>query len=67
MTTTTPALFVGWLRVGRSPWRPVVSGADERTVERQLFAASRQHRIVDLVLLPEGTDPNTPPPRRKPR
>jgi hypothetical protein len=62
MTTTTTAGYLGWLRIGRGPWRPVVGdvGKDDCLALLMAHADGVRAPHKDLAVLPAGTDPNDP-------
>lgn len=67
--TTTPIPFgdgyVGWLRIGRGPWKPVVSDSvhDQALAALMAHADRVGHQHKDLVVCKAGVDPNHKPRR----
>lgn len=61
--TATSTGFVGWYRVGRTPWTPGVTGATRAETAERLheFLRVAGHRHRDTMVLPVGQGPDGKP------
>ena len=67
MPTKTETGFVGWIRLGSSPWRRIVEdGSRDETVAKLLAQADRvKGSTKDLIVLPSGQHPRDRAPCRR--